>query len=211
MEVNQNKTIDNTVRYTQIVMGFEKICFMFSGSSYNYDRPLFYYATMAMLQNYIDVVHIHYSYDKDFYNNSIDEITRIMMQDLHPIIEEVLKNGHYNEIFFLGKSLGTIPIIKDFMKREEFSKSKIILFTPLLKFDTIFDSILSTQHQGLLVIGDKDPHFDLNQINSLRKTNLNVHVVEDANHPLDVGEFHTTKSILALSEIMEKLQTIIQE
>lgn len=98
MEVNQKKTFANSISYTQIVMGFEKICFMFSGSSYNYDKPLFYYSTMTMLQHEIDVVHIHYSYEKDFYNNSIDEITRLMMEDINPIIEEVLKNGHYNEI-----------------------------------------------------------------------------------------------------------------
>lgn len=55
---------DKVIRYTHIEMGFKKICFMFSGSGYNYDKPLFYYSTMLMLQNKIDIVHIHYSYDE---------------------------------------------------------------------------------------------------------------------------------------------------
>ena len=42
---------------------------MFSGPGYNYDKPLFYYTTMLMLENKIDVVHIHYSYDGQLMEN----------------------------------------------------------------------------------------------------------------------------------------------
>ena len=41
------------------------------------------------------------------------------------------------------------------MKREEFLQSKMILLTPLLTFDTIFDSILHSNHEGILVMGIK--------------------------------------------------------
>ena len=113
---------------------------MFSGSGYNYDKPLFYYATMTMLQNNIDVIHIHYSYEKQLFNKPLEEIIKIMMEDINPVIFEVLKNDQYNKTIFLGKSLGTIPITIDIMRRNEFINSKMILLTPLLKFDLIFDS-----------------------------------------------------------------------
>lgn len=191
-------------------MGSKTICFMFSGSSYNYDKPLFYYATMTMLQNKIDVVHIHYSYGEHLLKTTLKEISKTMVDDINPVILDVLKNGQYDETIFLGKSLGTIPIANDLMKRNEFSKSKMILLTPLLKFDSIFDSILNSEHQGLLVIGDKDPHFNSNKIEQLSNSNLKIEIVQDANHSLDIEEFHTTNSILALSRIVEKLQEALK-
>lgn len=212
MQVNKKniQSGDKSISYTHIEMGSKTICFMFSGSGYNYDKPLFYFATMAMLQNKIDIVHIHYSYGEYFLKKSLEEVSKTMIDDINPVISEVFKNGQYNESIFLGKSLGTIPIANDLMKRNEFTKSKMILLTPLLKFDSIFDSILNSEHQGLLVIGDKDPHFNSNQIDQLSSSNLKIEVVQNANHHLDIGEFETTNSISALSRVMEKLQKAIK-
>ncbi|MEN1936346.1 alpha/beta hydrolase [Paenibacillus sp. 102] len=204
------QTNDKLIRYTHIEMGFKTICFMFSGSGYNYDKPLFYYSTMLMLQNKIDVVHIHYSYDKQMMEKPIDEITKIMMGDIHPVIVDVLNNGQYNNSIFLGKSLGTIPIANNLMKREEFLKSKMILFTPLIHFDSIFDSILNSHHEGLLIIGDKDHYYNANQLDQLIKSTVTIDVIQNANHSLNVGEFETANSILALSRVMEKLQETVR-
>ncbi|WP_459502908.1 alpha/beta family hydrolase [Bacillus sp. C1] len=204
------QTNDKVIRYTHIETGSKMICFMFSGSGYNYDKPLFYYSTMVMLQHKIDVVHIHYSYDEQTMKKTIEEITAIMMDDINPVISEVVKSGQYNNFIFLGKSLGTIPIANDLMKREAFLKSKMILLTPLLTFDSIFDSILSSDHQGLLVIGDKDRHYNSNQIDRLSKSNVKIDVIKNANHSLDVEEFDTTTSIVAVSRVMEKLQETVR-
>ena len=160
---------------------------MFSGSGYNYDKPLFYYATMLMLEHKIDVVHIHYSYDGQLMNKPMEEVTKVMMDDINPVINEVLKDEQYNETMFLGKSLGTIPIANDLMKREEFAQSKMILLTPLLTFDTIFDSILHSRHEGFLVIGDKDHQYNASN-DQLYKTNLQIEVVKNANHSVNVGD-----------------------
>ena len=169
---------DKAIRYTHIEKGSSTVCFMFSGSGYNYDKPLFYYATMLMLEHKIDVVHIHYSYDEQVMNKPIEELTKVMMDDIYPIINEVLKDEQYNETMFLGKSLRTIPIANDVMKREEFLQSKMILLTPLLTFESIFDSILHSQHEGLLVIGDKDHQYNADQVKQLYKTNLTIDVVK---------------------------------
>lgn len=175
MKVNKKslQTKDKKISYTHIETGSKIICFMFSGAGYTYDKPLFYYATMTMLQNKIDVVHIHYSYNEDLFKQPLENITQTIMNDVNPVILDVLKNGQYTETIFLGKSLGTIPIANEIMKRESYLESKMILLTPLLKFDLIFESIQNSKHQGLLVIGDKDPHYDSNKLEQLRKTNLN--------------------------------------
>jgi len=202
---------DKVIRYTHIKKGFNTVCFMFSGSGYNYDKPLFYYATMLMLEHKIDVVHIHYSYDGQLMNKPMEEVTKIMMDDINPIMSEVLKNGQYSNSMFLGKSLGTIPIANDVMKREEFLQSKMILLTPLLTFDMIFDSILHSNHEGLLVIGDKDHQYNADQIDQLHKTNLRIDVVKNANHSLNVGEFETENSIIVIAKMIGKLEEIIKD
>ncbi|WP_242243123.1 alpha/beta hydrolase [Bacillus cereus group sp. BfR-BA-01309] len=198
------------IPYTHIEKGSNKICFMFSGSGYNYDKPLFYYATMLMLEHKIDVVHIHYSYDEQVMNKSMEEITKVMMDDINPIMKEVLKGKQYNDTMFLGKSLGTIPIANDLMKKEEFLQSKMILLTPLLTFDSIFEAILHSHHEGILVIGDKDHQYNADQIDQLNKTNLTIDVVKNANHSVNVGEYETENSIEAIANIIEKLKEVIR-
>ncbi|MGG0301305.1 alpha/beta hydrolase [Bacillus albus] len=198
------------IPYTHIEKGSNTVCFMFSGSGYNYDKPLFYYATMLMLENKIDVVHIHYSYDEQVMNKPMEEVTKIIMDDINPLMKEVLKGEQYNYTMFLGKSLGTIPIANDLMKREEYLQSNMILFTPLLTFDSIFDSILHSHHEGLLVIGDKDHQYNADQIEQLHKTNLQIEVVKNANHSLNVGEFETENSIEAIAKIIGKLKEVVR-
>lgn len=201
---------DKVIRYTHIEKGSSRVCFMFSGSGYNYDKPLFYYATMLMLENKIDVVHIHYSYDGQLMNKPMEEVTKVMMDDINPIINEVLRSGQYKDSMFLGKSLGTIPIANDLMKREEFLQSKMILLTPLLTFETIFDSILHSNHEGLLVIGDKDHQYNADQIDQLHKTNLKIDVVKNANHSVNVGEYETENSIEAIAKVIENLKEVVR-
>ncbi|KXY27717.1 hypothetical protein AT268_20485 [Bacillus cereus] len=201
---------DKVIYYTHIEEGSSTVCFMFSGSGYNYDKPLFYYATMLMLEHKIDVVHIHYSYDGQLMNKPMEEVTKVMMDDINPVINEVLKDEQYNETMFLGKSLGTIPIANDLMKREEFAQSKMILLTPLLTFDTIFDSILHSRHEGFLVIGDKDHQYNADQIDQLYKTNLQIEVVKNANHSVNVGGYETENSIEAIAKIIGKLKEVVR-
>ncbi|MEF7636120.1 alpha/beta hydrolase [Bacillus thuringiensis] len=201
---------DKVIYYTYIEKGSSTVCFMFSGSGYNFDKPLFYYATMLMLEHKIDVVHIHYSYDEQVMNKPMEEVTKIMMDDINPVMKEVLKAEQYNYIMFLGKSLGTIPIANDLMRREEFAQSKMILLTPLLMFDTIFDSILHSRHEGLLVIGDKDHQYNAAQIDQLYKTNLTIEVVKNANHSVNVGGYETENSIEAIAKIIGKLKEVVR-
>lgn len=201
---------DKVIRYTHIEKGSNTICFMFSGSGYNYDKPLFYYATMLMLENKIDVVHIHYSYDGQLMEKPMEEVTKVMMDDINPIINEVLRSGQYKDSMFLGKSLGTIPIANDLMKKEEFAQSKMILLTPLLTFDLIFESILHSRHDGLLVIGDKDHQYNAGQIEQLDQSNLKIEVVKNANHSVNIGGFETENSIEAIAKVIEKLKEVVR-
>ncbi|MEH7120304.1 hypothetical protein V7128_23205 [Neobacillus vireti] len=51
-----------------------------------------------MLQNQYDIVHIHYSYGRDLFRLPLEDITKIIVSDVTPIIHEVLKNHQYQEL-----------------------------------------------------------------------------------------------------------------
>lgn len=200
------------ITYTHVKVGAKTVCFMFSGIGYNYDKPLLYYATMEMLQNTIDVVHVHYTYDKKMLKKPFEEKSKMMMRDIQPVIDDVLAGHTYEQCIFLGKSIGTIPIAGDLIKKEAFRHSTIILLTPLITYDTLFSNLLKSKHQGLLVIGDRDRFFDGDRIKQLKQTNLHIEVIHDADHSLDVGvgTFDTSGSITALARVMEQIHSTIK-
>ncbi|WP_379967491.1 alpha/beta hydrolase [Ectobacillus sp. sgz5001026] len=202
---------DKEIQYTHIDNGGSVVCFMFSGSGYTYDKPLFYYSTMIMLQNQYDVVHIHYSYGQDLFELPLDDITQIIVNEVTLIINEVLNNHEYVKTVFLGKSLGTIPIINGFMKSNMYQNSKMILLTPLLKFDPIFNELMRSNHTSLIVIGEKDAHYILSKIDTIdKKTNMHIEKVPYANHSLDIEPFHTQMSIAALQKVMTRIEDFLK-
>jgi hypothetical protein len=213
MKVNKSSVFANKqeVPYTHIENGSPTVCFMFSGAGYTYDKPLLYYSTMLMLENKYDVVQIHYSYGQDKLKYSLTDVAQIILNDINPVITEVLRNQQYQEILFLGKSLGTIPIIEGFMKNDLYLNSKMILLTPLLEYDSIFETLLKCTHLALIVIGEKDKHFKTGKIKALEsKNNLQIEKIPDANHSLDIGAFYTIPSIMVLEKVMKRLNSFFK-
>jgi hypothetical protein len=214
LKVNKKAMLINEkeIKYTYIENGSEAICFMFSGADYTYDKPLFYYSTMLMLENRLDVVHIQYSYKQDVLQLPLEQLTETIVKDVNAVIAEVLRNKEYKETILLGKSLGTIPMINEFMKNDVYANSKMILFTPLLKYDPIFETLLSGNHSTFLVIGKSDPHYISNKIEALsNKKNIKMKEIDNANHSLDIEPFNTLTSIIVLNEVMNSLNKFLNE
>ncbi|WP_425415147.1 alpha/beta family hydrolase [Priestia koreensis] len=201
---------NRVIPYTHTEVDSKTVCFMFAGAGYKYDSPLFYYAKMMMLRNDIDIVRVDYAYDDQTLRKTNEELTDIMMADIDPVIAEVLKNGSYKETIFVGKSIGTLPMANVLMKREEFASSKMILFTPLLRAKSLFQSLLASSHQGLLVIGDQDHHYSAEKIEQLQHLHFKIEVIKNADHSLDVDDYDARQSILFLANVMERLQQMIR-
>lgn len=210
IKVDTNDSLKQ-IEYTHIQTGSKNVCFMFSGTGYTYEKPLLYYATMVMLENNIDVVQIHYSFEQELFEQSFEDIKKFIMNDIDPVINNVIDNFHYKETIFLAKSLGTIPVVSEIMKRDAFKKSKMILLTPLLKLERIYEEILKSNHEGLLVIGDKDPHYNSEQVEQMAQhTSFKIEVIHGANHSLDDVEYDTLTSISSLIEIIKSLKEMIK-
>lgn len=198
------------IAYTHIQTGGNQVCFMFSGLGYHYDKPLFYYLTMLMIESKIDIVQVHYSYPRDFLQQEMKTVTAEMLNDVTPVVSEVLQDNNYQNILFAGKSLGTIPIVNGFIQNNRFQDATMILLTPLLELNGMTDSLASSKHKGLLVIGDKDQHFAKEKLKQLTQTNLHTLLIKDANHSLDDVNHNSLSSIDSLALITKSLQKLIK-
>ncbi|OEH93594.1 hypothetical protein [Bacillus solimangrovi] len=209
MNIEEKSLIVNgqALRYTHITQNNKTICFMFSGSGYTYEKPLLYYSTLNMLQNEVDVIHVHYSYSK---NISFEEIVNAIGTDVQAVVNNVLANNLYTQRIFLGKSLGTIPIIQKFMNNEAFTQDKTILLTPLLNIHSQYERLKSITSKGMIVIGDKDPYFDEEKILYLKQhTSLSINIIPFANHALEHHSFDVETSIKNLQSTIHLIDSFI--
>ncbi|MED3934304.1 alpha/beta family hydrolase [Priestia megaterium] len=209
MHVNQKSVSNQTHRitYTHIKTGGSRICFMFSGLGYTYEKPLLYYVTMLMLKHGIDVVHIHYTYPKELMTKSTDEIADVMMQDIDLVMQDVLSHNDYKNIIFSGKSIGTIPLIQRIMKDEAYKDAVLLLLTPLLTRTELFKSLLKCTHKGLIVIGTRD-HYYTQEVYQLKTNKMNIQVIENADHSLDVL-YTPTESLKALETVLNGIEQLL--
>ena len=214
MKVNKKTALINgkEMKYTFFENNNDTVCFMFPGMGYTHDMPLFYYPTFLMLENMVDVVHIHYSYKQEIFELPLEQITEMLVQDVILFVNEVLRNKQYKETIFLGKSLGTIPIVNGFMKSELYKNSKMVLFTPLLGYNPLFETLLSNTYSTLLVIGTNDPHYIPDKIETLSsKENIKLKVIDNANHSLNIEPLNTSASIRILNEVVDTLNHFLRE
>lgn len=200
LSTNTNKQL----AYTHIKQGSDRICFMFCGAGYTYDKPLLYYATKVMLGKGMDVVHVHYSYSEAEFDLPFDEFAALMVKEVELVVEKV--EGDYREVIFLGKSIGTIPIISHYLKGDRYSNAKFILLTPLLKKDVLFEQLTECNNAILTVIGTDDVHYVQHRVTALNeKQNMMIMEIHQANHSLDIGPDDTSASIRAMGDIMEAI------
>ena len=196
--------------YTHIKQGSDKVCFMFCGSGYRYDKPLLYYATMVMLEQSLDVVHVHYAFDEQELNLPISELSDLIVEEVELVVKKVEGEGVYDKILFLGKSLGTIPIISTYIKEARYSNTKFILLTPLLTKDILFDRLMESENPILIVIGTDDPYYVQSKVTALNeKPNITIKEIQQANHSLDIVPNNTSTSIQAIGDIMEVIREFI--
>jgi hypothetical protein len=209
MHVDKKSVSSQThrVTYTHIKTGGPRICFMFSGLGYTYEKPLLYYVTMLMIKHGIDVVQIHYTYSKELITKSTDEIADVMMKDVDLVLQDVLSHNDYKNIIFAGKSLGTIPLIQRVMKDEVYKDAVMLLLTPLLTRSELFESLLESTHKGLLVIGTRD-HYYTEEVYQLKTNTMNIRVIENADHSLDVL-YSPSDSLKALQTVLNSIERLL--
>jgi hypothetical protein len=206
--VDKSIKVDNrpSITYTHYQLGSDKVCFMFSGTGYTYDSPALYYATLLLLEKKYDIIQIHYSSMDELVRLPLEEIPELIIQMVNPVVEEVISNNQYSEYVFMGKSLGTIPIVLEYMQQERFNKSRWILLTPALTLASVTQALLDSKHNGYIAIGDADPNFSLHTIENLKQFQLDI--ISKANHSLNI-DGNIQESIKVIERILNTLDGLL--
>ncbi|WP_339261197.1 hypothetical protein [Lysinibacillus sp. FSL K6-3209] len=85
-------------------MNSDKICFMFSGTGYNYDKPLLHYATSLMLDFDYDIVQVCYTFEQQLFHKPPNVISEKVFNTVDSIVTYYLQTKTYQKVVYLGKS-----------------------------------------------------------------------------------------------------------
>lgn len=192
----------NHVSCTMFEAVNSKICFILSGTGYTYDKPILYYATQLMVEKGYDVIQIHYSFEKDLFAQSDEMISQTIYELVNQVVITQLREVSYKEIAFIGKSLGTIPIVNHYMQQDFHMPVKFMSLTPVLSINRLYMNLKQSKYHSLVIIGSSDPHYDPEKITSL--ANHQIVVMPDANHSLEV-EKDVMKSLQVLKQSIEAI------
>lgn len=202
----------STIPYTWIrgQQPSRSICFMLPGLGYTTQRPLFHYATGVCLNQNIDVLHINYQFSQNefFKKLSEPEQDQWMHDDVKAVVDEVLKDTVYERVVWLSKSIGSIPMAKEW-KQSSIQKSMGIWLTPLIKIGEVYDALSDTDVPSLCVIGDQDHHYLEDRISSLKNNDqVTTIVIPNADHGLEInGDIPATMD--AIKEVTLSIQEFL--
>jgi len=184
---------------------------MLPGLGYSTERPIFYYATSMCLNHNVDVLHINYTFAKNEHFKKLSDANQEqwMYEDVKAVVEEVLKDTHYEQWILLSKSIGTVPMALEWAQKKFIPNAIGIWLTPLLKVDSVYHAILETKLPSLCVIGDRDHHFIEERISCLKNNKLvQTVVIPKADHSLEIpGDISAT--INAAREVLTSIQEFI--
>ncbi|MGN7468415.1 alpha/beta hydrolase [Brevibacillus sp. SAFN-007a] len=204
------------LRYTLIQAGespSRALCFVFPGASYSFDKPYLYYSTMLFLRKQVDIVHVHYSFgqgDAAFWNSPFAEKSAWLQADAKQLVSHLLAKRAYEQIFFLGKSIGTVPIACGLLHASAFSRSSAVLLTPLLTEESLAADLLAVKQHILLVSGTQDPYYHPAALEKIAcsRPNVRLYLPEGAKHSLDVG-LDVSRSLGVLQSVMDELDSFV--
>jgi len=208
MHIKQSSIVvdQTTVSYDHFQMGSKQVCFLISGASYVYDHPYFYYTRMALLARGIDVICIHYVTEDLFLMSDADS-NACMTRRVDAVVSEVLATHPYENVQFIAKSLGTIPLAA-LLAKPSLQAARFVFLTPVL--NEVVEQIAASTQAGLIVIGTADKFYDEAALETCRTSQLMIDVIEGANHSLDQG-FEVDSSLAVLGHVIRQIEASLFE
>ncbi len=205
MKVKLRKEQHNSITYNFFDSTSDKVCFMFSGTGYTYEKPLLYYSTELMLELGYDVVQVCYAFEQQLFEQEPEAISEMIYQAANPIVEYILRTKPYQEAVYIGKSLGTLPIIDFYMQPVPSVSSRYVLLTPLLSLEHVMQNLL--EKHAFLAIGTADPHYLKERLEQLSSYTLAI--VENADHSLEIAN-NTLESVTICQSLLAELKAYLQ-
>lgn len=164
---------------------------IFPGSNYPAHAPLLRYARRAALENGFDVLSLEYGFQANR--------AEMRREDISTLAEEAVEalnavSLDYPVIVFVSKSLGGLVAsrVQQHLSLTVPIRHHIFL-TPLA--GTI-DAMRHTNH-AMAVVGTRDPLFGPDEVALVAELpHVELHAVPDANHALEVENYHESLRIL---------------
>lgn len=208
MRITQSSIVvdQTTVSYDHFQMGSKQVCFLISGASYLYDHPYFYYSRMALLARDIDVICIHYV-TEELFSMTDAESNACMTRRVDAVVSAVLATHTYENVQFIAKSLGTIPLAA-LLAKPSLQTARFVFLTPVLT--EVAEQIANSSQAGLLVIGTADKFYDEAALETCRTSQLTIDIMEGANHSLDQG-FEVDPSLAVLGHVVRQIEASLFE
>lgn len=208
MNIEQSSIVvdQTTISYDHFQMGSKQVCFLISGASYLYDHPYFYYSRMALLARGIDVICIHYV-TEELFSMTDAESNACMTRRVDAVVSEVLATHPYENVQFIAKSLGTIPLAA-LLAKPSLQTARFVFLTPVLT--EVVEQIATSSQTGLLIIGTADKFYDEAALETCRTSQLTIDVIEGANHSLDQG-LEVNQSLAVLGHVVRQIEASLFE
>lgn len=182
-----------------------KLAIIFPGIGYTCDKPLLYYADAIADQMGYEVKRIMYTLPGETRIRGNLEKMEEAFRILYARAEECLSDvdwKQYDEIVFLSKSIGTVIAAAYASKLSEYT-IRHVLYTPL---EYTFD-----YHpcNAIGFIGTSDSWCVPDEVlRRAKEQGIPMHVYEDANHSLEIGEVLT--DLETMKDVMEKTKVFLQ-
>lgn len=191
-------TKDNTLT-RPVTSGLQKqagIACLFPGIGYTCDRPLLYYTGRMMKELGYEVVPVPYTGFPKNVRGDAEKMRECFFIALDQAIELLrdIDFSAYDDIVFVGKSVGTIAALACAKQFDLTVRS--ILYTPVL---ATFDQLPANDPSGSAIVfhGTSDPWAKTSEIiTACKSRNIPLHLAENANHSLETGNTETDLNIL---------------
>lgn len=155
------------------------ILIVFPGAGYSCMGPCLYYPSNALYKKGFEILNIEY----DFRRKPLEADSETYYKEFFDFIEEQLKQLDLpQKKYILSKSIGTRILASGNCEGFE----KIVWLTPAIKDQFVIESIMKVCDKSLVVIGDRDPLYDLEKIQALETKGIKSIVIEGADHGLDI-------------------------
>ncbi len=175
-----------------------KLAVIIPGIGYTKDKPILYYSSKLLKETGFEILNVSFTgMPENIINDDNLKIQAVKLA--YAQIKEQLsdvKFSEYEQVVFVGKSLGTIAAAG--YVADNRIDAKQIWYTPLEK------TFSYNSENVLAFIGDADPWSDISAIRSeAAKSRVKLDEYENCNHSLESGDI--LKDIVTLEDSLRKI------
>ena len=185
----------------------KKLAVFFPGIGYTADKPLLHYCRKLAVENSYEILIISYSGFPEKIQGDREKMTesfRIALSQAEEMLSET-DLSRYEDILFVGKSIGTIVAAKIASESSAKERIRFILYTPL------DDTFAFPQGESIAFTGNDDPWVgrEKSRIPEIcKEKNIPCHIIEGGNHSLECGD--ALKDIENIRIVKEETERFIK-